>query len=116
MNLVDAVLEGAGAVLVLGERPAVLVDVDLQIIGQGQSTPAEKDNVGVTLLTRAASPASCVPMKFVASTLAYSHLRWGKVRLKFTFRRQSEKVQGLNLHSYWSMKNTWSVSSALDSK
>mmetsp|Transcript_29992 Transcript_29992/g.61736 ORF Transcript_29992/g.61736 Transcript_29992/m.61736 type:complete len:208 (-) Transcript_29992:222-845(-) len=34
------------------------------------------------LLTRAASPASCVPMKLVASTLAYSHLRWGKDILK----------------------------------
>mmetsp|Transcript_65927 Transcript_65927/g.99400 ORF Transcript_65927/g.99400 Transcript_65927/m.99400 type:complete len:282 (+) Transcript_65927:423-1268(+) len=34
------------------------------------------------LLTRAASPASCVPMKLVASTLAYSHLRCGNVMLK----------------------------------
>ena len=34
------------------------------------------------LLTRAAIPASCVPMKFVASTLAYSHDRCGKEKLK----------------------------------
>mmetsp|Transcript_9844 Transcript_9844/g.19988 ORF Transcript_9844/g.19988 Transcript_9844/m.19988 type:complete len:345 (+) Transcript_9844:121-1155(+) len=37
-----------------------------------------------TLLTRAARPASCVPMKFVASTLANSHLRCGNVMLKLT--------------------------------
>mmetsp|Transcript_65930 Transcript_65930/g.99413 ORF Transcript_65930/g.99413 Transcript_65930/m.99413 type:complete len:282 (+) Transcript_65930:423-1268(+) len=38
----------------------------------------------LTLLTRAARPASCVPMKLVASTEAYSHLRCGNVMLKLT--------------------------------
>jgi hypothetical protein len=37
MNLVDAVLEGAGAVLVLGECPAVLVEVDLRLLRQWRS-------------------------------------------------------------------------------
>ncbi len=37
MNLVDTVLEGAGAVLVLGECPAVLVEVDLRLLFQGRS-------------------------------------------------------------------------------
>ena len=36
----------------------------------------------ITLLTLAASPASWVPIKFVASTLANSHFNLGKVRLK----------------------------------
>ncbi len=42
MNLVDAVLEGAGAVLVLGERPTMLVEVDLRLLSQWQSLDGEE--------------------------------------------------------------------------
>ena len=49
--------------------------------GGGGSSAARRVEVSCTLLTRAAISASCVPMKFVTSTVAYSHLRRGNVML-----------------------------------